>query len=255
MSLRRLTASGVAAVALAGCVDLSTDPNEIVAIEFSQLPYPAVVIGDSLRDSLGVVAPLSGKLFNGAGDVATKAKMTFFSLDTIVDLTASGVTVAHESVGTARMLASGGGLQSAIRPLDTTLKPDTLVVDASPDTLRLVIPDEATNVSGEFRLKLQSKSVAGGIVRSWVVGFRLRYKSVDIAPTDTSLLYLANESGRPSTADTTDANGIVSRRVRFKVVPGQIPALDSVIVTAETRYRGVLVPGAPARMVVRVKPK
>jgi len=251
----RLTATAVAVLALSGCVDLSTNPNEIVAIEFAPLPYPAVVVGDSLRDSLGVVAPLQGKLLNGSGDVATKPAMIFFSLDTIVDVSTSGVTVAHQTVGTARLLASGGGLQSVIRTLDTTLLPDTLTVDAAPDTLRLTIPDDATaNTSTDLRLKLQSIS-GGGTVRSWVITFKLQYRSADIAPTDTSLLYLSNESGRPSRVDTTDASGLVSRRLRFKVIPGQVPALDSVIVTAEAKYKGALVPGAPARMVVRVKPK
>lgn len=255
MISRRLTAAAVAVLALAGCVDLSTDPNEIVAIEFAPLPYPAVVVGDSLRDSLGVVTPLSGKLLNGSGDVATKATMTFFSLDTIVDVKTSGVAVAHQTVGTARLLASGGGLQSVIRTLDTTLRPDTFAVEAAPDTLRLTIPDDATaNTSTDLRLKLQSIA-GGGTVRSWVITFKLRYRSADISPTDTSLLYLSNESGRPSRVDTTDASGLVSRKLRFKVVPGEVPTLDSVIVTAEAKYKGALVPGAPARMVVRVKPK
>ncbi|MEP7347878.1 MAG: hypothetical protein ABI877_21585 [Gemmatimonadaceae bacterium] len=256
MSLRCLTAAAVVLLALAGCVDLSTDPNEIVAIEFAPLPYPAVVIGDSLRDSLGVVAPLTGKLLNGSGDVASKATPSFFSLDTIVDVSTAGVTVAHQTIGTARLLASGGGLQSVIRTLDTTLQPDTLSVEAVQDTLRLTIPDDpVTNITTDLRLKLETKTGTGGAVRSWVVNFQLRYKSNDIAPTDTSLLYLANESGRPSNVDTTDASGVVSRKVRFKIVPGQTPVLDSIIVTAVTKYKGALVPGAPARMVVRVKPK
>jgi hypothetical protein len=243
-------------LALVGCIDLSTDPNEIVAIEFAPLPYPAVVLGDSLRDSLGVVAPLRGKLLDGSGDLVTKSPLTFFSLDTVVDIKTGGFTIARQTLGTARLLASGAGLQSVIRPVETVLRPDTLFVDASPDTLRLVIPDDATgNVSGEMRLKLRSKSGAGGAVKSWVVNFRLRYKSNDIAPSDTTLLYLTNESGRISAVDTTDATGSVSRKIRFKVIAGQVPVLDSIIVTAETKYKGALVPGAPARMVVRVKPK
>ena len=253
---RRLTAAAGAVLALAGCVDLSTDPNEIVAIEFAPLPYPAVVLGDSLRDAQGVVTKLSGQLFDGSGGIVSKSPLAFFSLDTIVDVSTLGVTVARQTTGTARLLASGGGLQSITRLLETVLRPDTFTVEASPDTLRLLVPDDVSaNVSGEFRLKVQSRSGAGGGVRSWVVDFRLRYKSVDIAPTDTALLYLVDESGRRSVVDTSDANGVVSRKVRFKVIPGQVPVLDSIVVTAETKYKGALVPGAPARMVVRVKPK
>ena len=256
MTCWRLTAVAGAVLALAGCVDLSTDPNEIVAIEFSPLPYPAVVLGDSLRDSLGVAKALTGQLFDGSGGLVSKTPLTFFTLDTIVDVSTSGIIVARQTTGTARLLASGGGLQSVTRALETVLRPDSFSVVASPDTLKLVVPDDAiANVSAEIRLQVQSKSGAGGAVKSWVVGFRLRYKAVDIAPTDTSLLYLVNESGRPSVVDTTDANGVVARKIRFKVIPGQVPVLDSIIVTAETKYRGALVPGAPVRLVVRVKPK
>jgi hypothetical protein len=87
------------------------------------------------------------------------------------------------------------------------------------------------------------------------VNFRLRYKGNDVAPTDTTLAFLTNESGRVSAVDTTDAGGTASRKIRFKVIPGQVPSLDSLIVTAEAQYKGAPLPGAPVRMVVRVKPK
>jgi hypothetical protein len=38
-------------------------------------------------------------------------------------------------------------------------------------------------------------------------------------------------------------------------VSGQAVALDSIIVLAQSTYRGTLVPGSPVRMVLPVKPK
>ena len=50
----------VAAIAVAtACIDLSTDPDEIVAIEFQDFPWPSIVAGDTLRDASGAVVPLT----------------------------------------------------------------------------------------------------------------------------------------------------------------------------------------------------
>ncbi|MFN8580790.1 MAG: hypothetical protein U0163_07435 [Gemmatimonadaceae bacterium] len=257
MSIRRLTAAALAALALAGCIDLSTNPSEIVAIEFGPLAYPAIVMGDSLRDSTGAVRALDTKLIDGAGNVVTKSTVTYVSLDTILSVTSAGVAIAHGTAGTARIVASGGGLQSQSRSIDVVARPDSLAVDNRPDTLRLGIPDDpAVNITGEFRLKLLSKTTTPPTAtKSWIVRYGLRYQGADVAPGDTSLLWLVNEQGRPAVADTTDAQGVISRRVRFKLVPGKVPALDSVIVTVTASYKGALVLGAPARMVVAVKPK
>ncbi len=256
MSRRRLTVAALALSALAGCIDLSTNPDEIVAIEFAPLGYTAVVMGDTLRDSTGVLAPLSTKLIDGAGNVVTGQTITYVPLDSLLQVTSGGLAIARNTAGTARVVATGGGLQSITRSVDVVTRPDSLSVDNRPDTLRLGIPDDpAVNITGEFRLKLVSKTVPVSFPKSWVVYFTLRYQGADVAPGDTSLLFLVNEQGRPAIADTTDAQGVVSRRVRFKLVPGKVPALDSVIVTARASYKGALVLGAPARMVVPVKPK
>ena len=53
----------ISLLALIGCIDWTVDPDEIVAIEFPEPPAPAVVAGDTLRDSTGVVAPLTAIFF------------------------------------------------------------------------------------------------------------------------------------------------------------------------------------------------
>ncbi|MFN8571889.1 MAG: hypothetical protein U0132_07515 [Gemmatimonadaceae bacterium] len=256
MTGRRLTAAAIALLALAGCIDLSTNPDEIVAIEFAPLGYTAVVMGDTLRDSTGVLAPMSTKMIDGAGNVVSGQAVTYVALDSLLQVTTAGLAIAKNTAGTARIVATGGGLQSVTRSVDVVSRPDSLAVDNRPDTLRLGIPDDpAVNITGEFRLKLVSKTVPVTFPKSWVVYYRLTYQGTDVAPGDTSLLFLVNEQGRPAVADTTDTQGLVSRRVRFKLVPGKVPALDSIIVTAQASYKGALVLGAPARMVVPVKPK
>jgi hypothetical protein len=74
-----------------------------------------------------------------------------------------------------------------------------------------------------------------------------------VSPTDTLLARLVNESGAASRVDTTDANGIASRRIRLN--PAKLTALtDSIIVNASVKYRGANIRGSPVRLVLKVKP-
>ena len=63
---RRIVAPlAVVLAAVAGsCTEIGTNPATVTALEFDSLPYPAVVTGDTLRDSLGNAAPLSATAFN-----------------------------------------------------------------------------------------------------------------------------------------------------------------------------------------------
>ena len=65
---RRLAALAlVAAAAAAGCSEVNTAADHVAALQFDSLPSPAVVSGDSLRDSVGRAAPLRAIAINGAG--------------------------------------------------------------------------------------------------------------------------------------------------------------------------------------------
>ena len=70
--MRRIERGVLALLSLiaVACIDLSTDPDEIVAIEFGDLPWPSIVAGDTLRDASGAIAPLMARLFDGNGDPA-----------------------------------------------------------------------------------------------------------------------------------------------------------------------------------------
>ena len=46
------------------CVDIPTAGDELLSFQFDPLPSPSVIVGDTLRDSLGAVKPLSVTGFN-----------------------------------------------------------------------------------------------------------------------------------------------------------------------------------------------
>ena len=102
---RRRWLAMAALLAGAGCLDLSTDPDEIVAIEFNELPWPSIVAGDTLRDSTGAVATLGARLLDGDGDEVT-GPVEFLSQDgdvrVLADVLAS--KPAHVDAGDERWL-------------------------------------------------------------------------------------------------------------------------------------------------------
>jgi hypothetical protein len=91
-------------------------------------------------------------------------------------------------------------------------------------------------------------------VRAWIVTFELESGGALIAPGDTSGVFLVSESGRPSYADTTDATGRATRRVRVRITPGFTPP-DSVIVTVRASHRGAQLAGSPVRLVLPLRPR
>jgi hypothetical protein len=223
-------AAGSAALLLAGCVDLGTDPNAIGAISFSGIPYPAVVAGDTLRDESGVVTPLRATVLSGAGDTVTNAQVQFFTRDTTVELTPDGRVIGRSNAsGTARLFATVGVLQSVTRAIDVVSRPETAVFVRGDDTLEVSSVD-TTNTSGDFRLRLVDATGAG--VKGFLVRYELQFRGETVAGGDTTRILLVDESGRASDVDTTDANGEGSRRVHVRV-----PQLSGTSDSALVRFR------------------
>jgi hypothetical protein len=254
------TAAIAAVVLLAGCLDLSTDPNEIVAIEMSRPAWPSVVIGDTLRDADGVVAPLAAQLFQASGDLVTGTPIAFLTADTAaVQISTDGVVTGKAAAASVRIFASGAGLQSIPDTLAVVPAPDTIFRQGTTAPIQYLFPDEpTTNISADVTFKVQSTpagATAVGVAK-WIVQFRLLYRGVIIDPTDSATVFLTNGVRvRPSYVDTTDAQGLVTRKIRFRAGTGNVPQEDSLTVLAWARYRGGLVKGDTVRAVVQVKPK
>ncbi|HWP01912.1 MAG TPA: hypothetical protein VNL96_00500, partial [Gemmatimonadaceae bacterium] len=72
---------------------------------------------------------------------------------------------------------------------------------------------------------------------------------------DTSVVYLVDESGRPSQLDTSDVQGFAGRRVRVRGGSALPPRLDSVVVLVRARERGSDLSGSPLRLVLPIRPR
>ncbi len=255
---RRLLAPlGFVVAGILGC-EAFTTPSGVGALDFTGIPFPAVVSGDSLRDPAGVATPLTATVYDGSGAVIVDPGVTFVSLDTGVVIDAAGYLQATRRSGSVRLVASAGGLQSQQRVLQVVRDPDEIVPPASFDAaLQYRVPDNSTNVSPALSFTLRTTDVLGEetpAVAGWLVRWRLIHDGDTLSVTDTTKFALWAPGGsRHTLRDTTKADGVSARRLR--VYSNGLPLQqDSIIVVAEIFSRGAHVPGSPLRYVVTITP-
>lgn len=235
------------AIALS-CTDIPTGADQVLSFSVNPLPSPGVVVGDTLRDSLGIVRPLSVSVFNYQGTPSSSPKIRYTAGGRGIRVDSLTGVVLGDSVQTnARIVVSIGSFQAPVT-IGVTLKPDTLTGFNVRDSLGYSLTDTLVNVSPALGVKLLHGKTADSAVAGYRVVFRIS------SPSGT-LAQLINDNGATgTTADTTDASGIASRRIRLNVAQLTVAA-DSVVVFASASYRGAAVRGSPVKLVLKYKPK
>lgn len=236
------------AAAVLACTDIPTAGDSILSFTVNPLPSPSVVVGDTLRDTLGVVRPITVSAFNFQGDTVRAPRLRFaaFSRGIRVD-SLTGVVTGDSAQSGAQIIATVGSVQSFIT-IGVSLKPDTMISSNARDSLSYSLTDTTLNISPALGVKL----LHGKGTDSAVVGYRVSFRM--ITPPGT-LAQLVNDRGvAGTTADTTDASGLASRRIKLNVAQLTL-ATDSVVVMASASYRGTAVRGSPVRLVLKYKPK
>jgi hypothetical protein len=252
-------AGALALAAAAACAEAGTDPSTALSLVFDTLPAPAVVKGDTLRDSLGRAVKLSARAYNAKDQLIVDAPVQFLVLDpAFARVTGDGYLIGDSITTTgARVLASVTGLQTPPQLVRVTFVP-TSAERARSDTtgslLYLPLPTELfTSDSLAVRVRGTNPTTgADTLVHYWVV----RYQIVDpVIPEGDTTVYLAEEgSQRRARADTTDTRGLASVRLalRFSAVGTLVQENGTVTVEARASYRGQDVAGSPIRFVVHV---
>lgn len=262
--MRRIAAArlvvplAVAIAAVTGaCTDVAVVPSVVTALEFDSLPYPAVVTGDTLRDSLGNAVPLRAIAFNGADNVLPNAPVTFIALDSGLTIGPTGIVTAQLRNGLVRVIASTPGVQTGPQTLIVARRPDTVAATSpTADTIFYVTPDNpASNVSPALSLEVATYDTVGGIpgTQGWLVSYQVLFHGQPLAITDTTVASLWNSAELPSLVDTTATGGTVTTTLRVHPI-GLQTAIDSIFVVANVRYRGAPVRGSPVTYVIQLQP-
>jgi hypothetical protein len=235
------------------CIELSVDAKALASIEFSAPSSPSVVLGDTLRDTLGLREPLKARIFAADGSEITGTDISYVSTDTFVNVVSGGYIFAKKGPGTAKVFAIAGGLQSSVRNIEVIVRPDSLAPNGSGvDTVRLRAPTTGTTVDSSLALSFTVRKGATP-VNAVRVTFQLFRRGVALARGDTAVYALVTSSGRVSTVDTTDASGVVSRNLRVRITAGT-SINDSLEVRADAVLGGTPLKGAPAKRTVYVFP-
>lgn len=252
---RALRAAGIglliAAVA-AACTEVGTNPNTPVAIQLDQPASPSVLLGDTLRDSLGLAAPLRVTVFNFKNDSIPGIPVSFLAADSTGSVSIDptlGIVVGHKLVSQVLVVATALSLQSI---------PDTITVV---DTPSVMIPQDSARDSVDY-------SFAGGLrdtsltlrVRlihlpdsAAVPDYLVHYTILHPAPydnTDSTNVQLVNPAARPELVDTTDATGTTALSLR--ITPFTHAFNDSLVIEVSARAPGGLPSGSPVRYVRRI---
>ncbi len=248
MIRREVFVAVLAATFSAACTDISENDSAALSIELEVLPSPSVVVGDSLRDTTGVIAVPTVHVFNYKGEEIAADDVRFYAPDPGVSIDSVTGVISADSLRTtpARIVAAVGSLQ-ALQTIDVTLRPENVAAVTGRDTLQYSLLDSTLNVSAELTVKVtHGTPPADSAVRSYVVSFAV------VSGGDPQLAELVN-GGKASVVDTTDASGVAGRAVRVR--PVHLTAtVDSVIINATVKYRGAPVTGSPVRLVVELKP-
>ena len=248
----------VVAAAIGSCTDVNVSPTTVTALEFDSLPYPAVVTGDTLRDSLGNAAALHAIAFNSASAVIAAPSLTYVALDSGLTISPAGLVTAQLRNGSVRIIASAPGLQTGPMTLIVARRPDTVIVTPlASDTLYYTPLDNAsTNVTPALALQVATRDTIGGVAgaQGWLVSYQLFFHGQALAATDTSVAVVWNTSNQASRIDTTASDGTSSRVIRVHST-GLPTATESLTVVATVKYRGAAVPGSPATYLIQLRPQ
>ena len=254
---RSLRAAGIAfliAAVAAACNEVGTNPNAPVAIQLDAPASPSVLLGDTLRDSLGRAAPLHVVVFNYKNDSIAGIPVSFLAVDSLGAVTvdpALGIVVGHALTTTPILVvATAAGLQSI---------PDTIAVV---DTPSVMLAEDSARDSVDF-------SFAGGL-RDTLLTLRVRllhlpdsaavprytvhYTILHPAPydntdsTNAQLVKLGGAVGQ--LVDTTDVNG--STNLGLRITPFTHAFNDSIVVQVSATAPGGLPAGSPITYVRRI---
>jgi hypothetical protein len=238
--------AGLSLIAV-GCIELGVDPASIGSIEFPPPSSPSLVLGDTLRDAAGVPERLKARVFTTGGDEITDLEITYVNSDSLVRIVDGSLVVTSDTLlGTARVYAEAGGLQSNARTIEVVRRPDSLAARTAIDTIAYSVP--AVDTSTKVGFLVRSGSTGVGSIR---VKLELLRDGVALPAGDTTTYALVTPLGRVSAVDTTDTSGLVERIFRLRTVAGtaisdSLQVRATVVLGAKTLARTMTLRLVPA---------
>jgi len=252
---RSLRAAGVAVLVAAvgaACNEVGTNPNAPVAIQLDAPASPSVLLGDTLRDSLGRAAPLHVVVFNYKNDSITGIPVSFLAVDSTGSVSVDqslGIVVGHGLIPQVLVVATAGGLQSVPDTIAVVDTPSVmLALDSARDSVDYTFANGLRDTTLTLRVRLAHLPDSAFVPR-----YQVRYTIVHPSPfddTDSTNVQLVKASTIPQLVDTTDATG--STNLGLRITPFTHAFNDSIVVDVSATAPGGLPAGSPVRYVRRI---
>lgn len=226
------------AALLAGCRELPTPAGGVQAVSRVLLPSPGLVVGDTMRDSLGVVAPLRVVAFDERGDTVSPAPAaTFTLLDTTAQL--AGDVLIGRAAGRARIIATVAGLQTRMDTVFVTLRPDTITGADSTRHVRRVnlLAGDSSYASADLTVIVQNREGAAVTgVDAVIVTYAITRSPAQAASgSGPTVVFVGGTAA--AVRDTTANGGRAAKSIRLRI-PAQPTLPDSAMVSATASHRG-----------------
>lgn len=273
---RRALVGGAALLAaLAGaCAEVGGGPNAAVSLGFDTSTV-AVVVGDTLRDTTGLVLPLRAFAFDATGDTlrAPAVPVTYLvapsdSADGAAVVRVEGALLIGVRLRSTpgRVFATAGGLQSLPKSVDVIRRPTRLVAGAAADSA-IYVPNAGQSAlsAGGAQLRVTADSAGTAVgVRRVAVRFAIERAAARVADSVVLIDERAPTFTPPnlfvprSPLDTSDASGVAGRRVLIYLRAGATGA-DTVVLRATaaypTQFRSASLAADTVRITVPVRPR
>jgi len=213
-------------VALVACFEISRPATGLSSISPIQSAWPAVVVGDTLRDSTGAAAALVVEAFGGSGEPVTDAQTVFIVLDRGLRVTTTGFVIGDSirssPARVAAQVSRGGDiLQTPDTGIHVVPLPDSVAPARAETTFTakpIPIADPDPIPSDPLVVKVIHRGTGGtdttAAVRGWIVRYEIVGQPEGLDERNTVIFAGMHDTIRVS-ADTTDANG-ASRTIQLQ---------------------------------------
>jgi hypothetical protein len=241
----------LAVLGILACNEVGTNPSAPVAIQLEAPASPSVILGDTLRDSLGAAAPLRVTVFNYKNDSIPNVPVTFLAIDSTGSVSVDpllGIVVGH-ALAQVLVVATAGSLQSIPDTIVVVDTPSVMInADSLQDTIDYSFAGGLRDTTVLLRVRLVHLTDSVPIPRYIVRYSFLHPPALDNG--DSTNVQLVNPSGAATLVDTTDATG--TTKLGLRVTPFTHAFTDSVVVEARAATRPGFPPLAPIRYVLQV---
>lgn len=266
----RLAAFGIA-LGVAGCIEISSPTSDIESVTPVLAAYPAVIAGDTLRDSLGVAQPLRVLAFTGHGDtVLAPDGLRWFMPDTGVDaVIRDDWFIAGAQIGAVRVFGQVAGVQTPpetlyVVPVPVRALPDPAGTGSPVTVAPLRYPTDGRTIAS-VNLAVRVQGDTSGVpadVTGWIVTYRIVRQPAAAPGAGQIAAYFNGTQGREPRADSsfsldTTASGIAGRAVTLNplFLENFLTQVDTIVVEATVRLHGADVPGSPIAFRIPIEPR